>query len=115
MHNLLKQRILRNSPCSEVCIQILANSEYKPLQKLVSTPQPPPTIFQNQCGCLVLQIKCYQYWPCGVASGHVDQLEFGAFKIYYLQELRNEYFTIRSLELENMQVSMSEHHDSSSC
>lgn len=48
------------------------------------------------------QIKCYQYWPCGASYGHVDQLEFGNFKIYYIQELRNEYFTIRTLELENM-------------
>lgn len=47
------------------------------------------------------QIKCYQYWPCGVAAGHVDQIEFSDFRVYYLQELRNEYFTIRSLELEN--------------
>ncbi|XP_078365840.1 uncharacterized protein LOC144650067 isoform X1 [Oculina patagonica] len=48
------------------------------------------------------QIKCYQYWPCGEAYGHVNHLEFGDFRIYYLRELRNEYFTIRSLELENM-------------
>lgn len=48
------------------------------------------------------QIKCYQYWPCGEEHGHVGQLEFGNFRIYYRQELRNEYFTIRSLELENI-------------
>lgn len=47
------------------------------------------------------QIKCYQYWPCGEANGHIDQLEFENFRIYYLQELHNEYFTIRTLELEN--------------
>lgn len=47
------------------------------------------------------QIKCYEYWPCGEAYGHSNQLEFGNFKINYLQELHNEYFTIRSLELEN--------------
>ena len=51
------------------------------------------------------QIKCYQYWPCGEEYGHVGQLEFGNFRIYYRQELRNEYFTIRSLELENISVS----------
>ena len=54
---------------------------------------------------VILQIKCYQYWPCGQAYGHVDQLEFGNFRIHYLQELHNEYFTIRTLELENMLVS----------
>lgn len=48
------------------------------------------------------QIKCYQYWPSGEEYGHVSQLEFGNFRIYYRQELRNEYFTIRSLELENI-------------
>ena len=56
--------------------------------------------------CDILQIKCYQYWPCGEAYGHVNHVEFGDFRIYYLQEMRNEYFTIRSLELENILVSM---------
>ncbi|XP_020610211.1 tyrosine-protein phosphatase non-receptor type 1-like, partial [Orbicella faveolata] len=51
------------------------------------------------------QIKCYQYWPCGEEYGHVSHLEFGNFRIHYLQELRSEYFTIRSLELENILVS----------
>lgn len=48
------------------------------------------------------QIKCYQYWPCGETYAHSNQLEFGNFKINYLRELHNEYFTIRSLELENI-------------
>lgn len=56
--------------------------------------------------CDILQIKCYQYWPCGEEYGQVSHLEFGNFRIYYLQELRNEYFTIRSLELENILVSV---------
>ena len=59
----------------------------------------------NVCGCVILQIKCYQYWPCGEEYGHVSQLEFGNFRINYRQEWRNEYFTIRSLELENILVS----------
>lgn len=59
----------------------------------------------NVCSCVMSQIKCYQYWPCGEEHGHVGQLEFGNFRIYYRQELRNEYFTIRSLELENISVS----------
>ena len=54
---------------------------------------------------VTLQIKCYQYWPCGEAYAHSNQLEFGNFKINYLRELHNEYFTIRSLELENILVS----------
>ena len=54
---------------------------------------------------VTLQIKCYQYWPCGEAYAHYNQLEFGNFKINYLRELHNEYFTTRSLELENILVS----------
>lgn len=47
------------------------------------------------------QVKCFQYWPCGQAAGHSDMLEFEDFKVYYLKEVGNEYFTIRTLELEN--------------
>ena len=56
------------------------------------------------CGWL-LQIKCYQYWPCGVVQDHVDVMEFGNFRISYLSERMGNYFTIRSLELENLTVS----------
>lgn len=47
------------------------------------------------------QVKCYQYWPYGQAAGHVDQLDFEDFKVYFLKEIGNDYFTIRTLELEN--------------
>ncbi|XP_067052052.1 tyrosine-protein phosphatase non-receptor type 2-like isoform X2 [Acropora muricata] len=47
------------------------------------------------------QVKCFQYWPCGQAADHSDMLEFEDFKVYYLKEVGNDYFTIRTLELEN--------------
>ena len=52
----------------------------------------------------ILQVKCYQYWPCGQAAEHVDQLDFEDFKVYFLKEIGNDYFTIRTLELENFVV-----------
>ncbi|XP_073233034.1 tyrosine-protein phosphatase non-receptor type 2-like isoform X2 [Porites lutea] len=48
------------------------------------------------------QKKCFQYWPCGEVYGHVDQMEFGNFRIYYIQEKGDEFFTIRTLELESV-------------
>ena len=58
----------------------------------------------------MLQKKCFQYWPCGEVYGHVDQIEFGNFRIYYIQEKGDEFFTIRTLELESVQVSLCELH-----
>ena len=56
--------------------------------------------------CYLMQVKCFQYWPCGQAAGHSNMLEFEDFKVYYLKEVGNEYFTIRTLELENFVVCM---------
>ena len=58
----------------------------------------------------MLQKKCFQYWPCGEVYGHVDQMEFGNFRIYYIQEKGDEFFTIRTLELESLLVSLCELH-----
>ena len=51
------------------------------------------------------QIKCSQYWPCGVAQNHVDSMVFENFRVTYVSERKNEFFTIRSLEVENLAVS----------
>ncbi|KAK3752022.1 hypothetical protein QZH41_009342 [Actinostola sp. cb2023] len=48
------------------------------------------------------QIKCYQYWPCGEKVGHTNTLEFGNFKITYIDENMSEFFTVKTLELYNI-------------
>ncbi|XP_020897721.1 tyrosine-protein phosphatase non-receptor type 1 isoform X2 [Exaiptasia diaphana] len=48
------------------------------------------------------QIKCYQYWPCGEAVGHTNVLEFGNYRITYIDENMSEFFTVKTLELYNI-------------
>lgn len=50
------------------------------------------------------QLKCHQYWPCGEKVGHTDVLEFGCFRITYIEENMSEFFTVRKLEIFNMKV-----------
>jgi hypothetical protein len=49
-------------------------------------------------GCLMLQIKCHQYWPVGSKEGGDDVMEFHdvGIKVRILKEQESRHFIIRT-------------------
>ena len=60
----------------------------------------------SDMGLLNLQIKCHMYWPSEENDDQESVVTFGSFRIQFLSDKRNQYYIIRSLELENLEVSL---------
>lgn len=64
--------------------------------------------FLGDIFCYILQRKCHQYWPLGENYGDDDDMVFEdvCLKISLIEEKTCNYYIVRTLEIEDIEVSL---------